>query len=81
MEIIGIKDVNFKAKDGGTVQGVRLFVTDDSVNVNAGVACEALFLSDSLLGRNNLRPGDFQLGDHLAISYNKYGKISTVSVL
>ena len=80
MEVIGIKDVNFKAKDGGSVQGVRLFVTDDSVKVNVGVACEALFLSDYLLDKNNLRPGDFQLGDHLDISYNKYGKISSVSV-
>lgn len=80
MEVIGIKDVNFKGKDGGSVQGVRLFVTDDSVKVNAGVACEALFLSDYLLDKNNLRPGDIQLGDHLDIAYNKYGKISSVSV-
>lgn len=80
MEVIGIKDVKFKAKEGGIIQGVRLFVTDDSVKVNAGVACVALFLSDSLLDRNNLRPGDFQLGDHLDIFYNKYGKISSVSV-
>lgn len=80
MQVIGIKDVNFKAKDGGTVQGVRLFVTDDSVKVNAGVACEAIFLSGYLLDKNNLRPGDIQLGDHLDISYNKYGKISCVSV-
>ena len=47
MEVIGVKNVNFKAKDGGTVQGVRLFVTDDSVKVDAGVACDAIFLSDS----------------------------------
>lgn len=80
MEVIGIKDVNFKSKDGGTVQGVRLFVTDDSVKVNAGVACEAFFLSDYLLDKNNLRPGDFHVGDHLDIAYNKYGKISSVSV-
>lgn len=80
MEVIGIKDVNFKAKDGGTIQGVKLFVTDDSVKVNAGVACDSLFLSDSLLGKNNLRPGDIQLGDHLGVSYNKYGKIHSVSV-
>lgn len=81
MEVIGIKDVNFKAKDGGTIQGVKLFVTDDSVNVTVGVACDSFFLSDSLLNRNNLRCGDFQLGDHLDISYNKYGKITYVSVL
>lgn len=81
MEVIGIKDVNFKSKDGGTVQGVRLYVTDDSVNVNAGVACEVIFLSDYLLDKNNLRHGDFRLGDHLDISYNKYGKISCVAVL
>lgn len=81
MEIIGIKDVNFKAKDGCTVQGVRLFVTDDSVNVNAGVGCEAIFLPYSLLDRNNLRFGDFQLGDHLDIAYNKHGKITSVTVL
>ena len=81
MEIIGIKDVNFRAKDGGTVQGVRLFVTDDSVEVNVGVACDVLFLSESLLARNDLGSGDFRLGDHLDISYNKYGKISSVTVL
>ena len=80
MEVIGIKDVNFKTKDGGTVQGVRLFVTDDSVEVNVGVACESLFLSDTLLDKNNLRSGDIQLGDCLDIAYNKYGKISSVSV-
>lgn len=80
MEVIGIKDVNFKAKDGGTVQGVRLFVTDDSVKVNAGVACEAIFLSDYLLDKNNLRSGDIHVGDHLDIAYNKYGKISFVGV-
>lgn len=81
MEVIGIKDVNYKAKDGSIIQGVRLFVTDDSVKVNAGVACEVLFLSDSLLDKNNLRPGDIQLGDHLSIAYNKYGKIQSVTVL
>ncbi len=80
MEVIGVKNVNFKAKDGGTVQGVRLFVTDDSVKVNAGVACEAIFLSDYLLEKNNLRSVDIQLGDHLDIAYNKYGKISSVTV-
>lgn len=81
MELIGIKRVNFKTKDGGIVHGVRLFVTDDSVTVDAGVACEVLFLSDSLLDRNNLRPGVFQVGDRLNIAYNKYGKICYVSVL
>lgn len=81
MEVIGIKDVNFKAKEGGTFQGVRLYVTDDSVKVNAGVACDIIFLSDYLLDKNNLRHGDFQLGDHLDIAYNKYGKISSVAVL
>lgn len=80
MEVIGIKDVNFKAKDGGTIQGVKLFVTDDSVKVNAGLACDSFFLSGSLLERNDLRPGDIQLGDHLNISYNKYGKIQSVSI-
>ena len=73
--------LNFKAKDGNTIAGVKLFVTDDSVKVNAGVACDSLFLSDSLLGMNNLRHGDIQLGDHLGIAYNKYGKISAVTVL
>lgn len=81
MEVIGIKVVDFKAKDGTSIQGVKLFVTDDSVKVNDGVACDSLFLSDSLLGKNNLRPCDFQLGAHLGIAYNKYGKISSVTVL
>lgn len=81
MQVIGIKVVNFKAKDGSSIQGVKLFVTDDSVKVTAGVACDSFFLSDSLLGKNNLRPGDIQVGDNLGIAYNKYGKISSVTVL
>ena len=81
MEVIGIKDVNFKAKDGSIIEGVKLFVTDDSVKVTDGVACDSLFFSDFLLGKNNLRPGDIQVGDHLGIAYNKYGKICSVSVL
>ncbi len=81
MEVIGIKVVNFRTQDGSTVSGVKLFVTDDSVKVSAGVACDSLFLSDSLLGKNNLRSEAIQLGDHLSIGYNKYGKISTVTVL
>lgn len=80
MEVLGRKIVNFKAKDGNLIQGVRVFVTDVSVRVDSGVACDMLFLSDALLSRNGLCPGDIHVGDHLDIAYNKYGKISFVGV-
>lgn len=80
MEVIGIKDVNFKAKDGGTIRGVKLYVTDDFVTVDAGVACDSLFLSDSLLDRNNLDHDCIHVGAHLDIQYNKYGKIQSVTI-
>lgn len=80
MEIIGIKDVNFVAKDGGTIQGLKLFVTDDSVKVSAGVACDSIWLSPSVLEYNSLGHGDFHIGNHLLISYNKYGRIQSVSI-
>ena len=79
MEVIGIKDVNFKAKDGKVIQGVKLFVTDDSIKVNIGVGCDSIFFSDSFLEDNGLRLDDIQLGSRLHISYNKYGKIQSVS--
>lgn len=80
MEVIGIKVVNFQDKVGKTVKGVKLFFTDDSVLVAAGVACDSLFLSSFLLDKFCLTPADFNVGDRLTVSYNKYGKIQAVSV-
>lgn len=80
MDVIGVKDVNFKAKDGNVIKGVKLFVTDDSVRVDSGVACDCLFLSDGLLNRNGLSSSDLLVGQHLLLSYNKFGKIQSVTI-
>ena len=80
MEITGIKVVRFKGQDGTPVEGVKLYVLDHTVHVLAGVACDSLFLSRSLLDKMGMTPDDFKVGDKLMVSYNKYGKIQAVSV-
>lgn len=80
MEVIGVKFIDFEAKNREKVQGVKLFVTDDSVRVDSGVACESFFLSYDLLNRNNLCADDFFVGQHLRILYNKFGRIQYVTV-
>lgn len=80
MEITGIKVVSFKGQDGKAVQGVKLYVIDHDVPVMAGVACDSLFLSCFLLDKIGMTPDDFKVGDRLTVSYNKYGKIQSVSV-
>lgn len=80
MEVLGFKNVNFKAKDGNEIHGLKVFVSDDSVRVDSGVACDSLFLSDGLLIRNGLYAADIQVGQHLRIGYNKFGKIQTVEI-
>lgn len=80
MEILGIKCVNFKAKDGNLIQGIKVFVSDDSVRVDSGFACDSLFLSDAVLSRNGLCASDILVGQRLRIGYNKFGKILTVDI-
>ena len=80
MEVTGIKVVSFKGQDGKPVQGVKLYVIDHDVVVMAGVACDSLFLSRSLLDKLCLTPDDFKVGDKLTVSYNKYGRILAVSI-
>ena len=80
MEVIGIKNCNYKFRDGESVQGLKLFLTDQDVKVDDGIACDALFISDATLRKIDLRPADIQVGDHLNISYNKYGKIQSIAV-
>ena len=80
MEITGIKVVSFNGQDGKPVQGVKLYVIDHTVTVMAGVACDSLFLSRSLLDKMGMTPDDFKVGDKLTVFYNKYGKIQAVSV-
>lgn len=80
MEVLGFKVVKFKAKDGNLIQGIKVFVSDDAIRVDSGIACDSLFLSDGLLIRNGLCADDIQVGQRLRIGYNKFGKIQSVSL-
>lgn len=80
MEVLGFKIVNFKAKDGNVIHGLKVYISDDSVRVDSGLACDSLFLSDGLMNRSGIRAADIEVGDRLQISYNKYGKIQSVSI-
>ena len=75
--VVGIKDVNFKAKDGTEVKGLKLFVTYDDEKVE-GVGTDSFFLSDNRQTEFGYLP---ILDDEIEIRYNRFGSIAGVDVL
>lgn len=78
-KIVGILEKSFTFDNNGkmrTVNGFKVFCTDDSrANVD-GVATLDFFMSDSVCNRSNYIP---KVGDCLdAICYNRLGKLERV---
>lgn len=73
--VVGFRDVNF---DGGNGQitGVTVYYTEEAYRCE-GLATGKFFLSDSRMNNIGYRPA---VGQEIDISYNKYGKVSSVSV-
>lgn len=74
MECIGIQNMNFKAQDGGQVNGCKIFFTyqDDHVE---GMACDSVFVSAAKLEKLTFAP---DLGQAFNVLYNKYGKVADI---
>lgn len=80
MEVIGIRNCSFKAKSGDDVQGLKLYLLDGEKRVDDGIACKDLFVSDAAFQKSGLRSADIQVGDHLDIFYNEFGRIKSITV-
>ena len=72
MKIVGVKKVDFKAKDGEQVSGYKVHCTFEDKGTD-GVACESIFVSEKKA--NGWVP---RVGQNFELSYNKYGKIDSV---
>lgn len=78
MSIIGIRNVDFTAKDGNRIIGVKLFCTFSAEFVE-GVCAESVFVSNNVLSRSNIT--SLHVGDEIEVLYNKFGKVSGIVLI
>ena len=76
MVIVGLKRVDFKDKDGSQIQGVKVYVNLPEDNVE-GMATDSFFLSDNKFADIH---DALCVGSLIDVHYNKYGKISSVTL-
>lgn len=76
-KVLGVQLVDFKGKDGSPVQGTKLYCSyEEESEFLQGEKVETLFFSKMRFGSLDVVPGD-----HLAVSYNRYGKVDDFSVV
>ena len=78
MKLIGIQRVDYTNKNGYHVLGYKLHTstpakTDDAI----GEITEGIFVSDQVFGTCD----HIAVGDDISVAYNKYGKVTGVSVV
>lgn len=73
VSVIGIKVVNFTADDGKVIKGRRIYVAFESNGVE-GMETDSMFLSDDKFG-----DVDIVVGLDYSVSYNRYGKVETLT--
>ena len=78
MKLIGIQRVDYTNKNGYHVMGYKLHTSTPAKTDEAiGEITEAVFVSDQVFGTCD----HIAVGDEIAIAYNKYGKVTGVSVI
>ena len=78
MKLIGIQRVDYTNKGGIHVLGYRLHMsTPASRNDCIGEITDTVFVSDLVFATCD----QLAVGDEVSIAYNKYGKVSAVSVI
>lgn len=78
MKLIGIQRVDYTNKNGYHVLGYKLHTstpakTDDAI----GEITEGIFVADPVF----LTCDHLAVGDEISVAYNKYGKVTGVSVV
>ncbi len=77
MKLIGIQRVDYTNKNGYHVLGYKLHTSTPAKSDDAiGEITEAVFVSDQVFGTCD----HLAVGDVISIAYNKYGKVTGVSV-
>lgn len=77
MKLIGIQRVDYTNKNGYHILGYKLHTsTPAKSNDSIGEITDAVFVSDQVYSACD----HMSVGDEISIAYNKYGKVSAVSV-
>ena len=78
MKLIGIQRVDYTNKNGYHILGFKLHTSIPSKSKDSvGEITDAVFVSDQIFATC----GQLAVGDEISIAYNKYGKVSAVSVI
>ena len=78
MKLIGIQRVDYTNKNGHHILGYKLHLsTPAERNDSIGEITDAVFVSDQVFASCD----HLAVGDEVSIAYNKYGKVSAVSVI
>ncbi|MGI6156756.1 MAG: hypothetical protein ACOYEB_12670 [Enterococcus lemanii] len=78
MEVIGYKEMDFKANDGAEISGYKVYCTLDMDAANSvGLACESFFVSKKRAQDMGYKP---ELHQEIELSYNKFAKIEKIFV-
>lgn len=78
MKLIGIQRVDYTNKNGFNVTGYKLHMSTPATrNDSIGEITDTVFVSDSVFATCD----HLSVGDEISVSYNKYGKVSAVSVI
>lgn len=73
VSVIGLKVVNFTAADSRVIKGRKIFVAFESNGVE-GMETDSIFLSDDKFG-----DVEIVVGLDYKVSYNRYGKVETLT--
>ena len=78
MKLIGIKRDDYTNKNGYHVMGYKLHLSTPALrNDCIGEITDTVFVSDPVFSTCD----QVAVGDEISIAYNKYGKVSAVSVI
>ena len=78
MKLIGIQRVDYMNKNGYHVMGYKLHMSTPATrNDSIGEITATEFVSDSVFAACD----HLAVGDEISIVYNKYGKVTVVSVI
>lgn len=78
MRLIGIQRVDYTNKNGYHILGYKLHTaTPAKTNGSIGEITDAVFVSDPVFATCD----HLAVGDEVSIAYNKYGRVSAVSVI
>lgn len=76
MKVIGIRHMSFTTKEGDTVSGTNLFMTEPMAKEDGeGQSCERMFVSDRVYAGLTHKP---RVGDEVIVRYNRYGKCADI---